>query len=62
MELVAGLGNRIQFWHDNWCGNVPLKTQFPVLFACSLDKDASIASSLVNSGGNGGRTWDILFI
>jgi hypothetical protein len=62
VELVAGLGNRIQFWHDNWCGNVPLKTQFPVLFACSLDKDASIASSLVNSGGNGGRTWDILFI
>uniref|UniRef100_A0A2N9I593 Reverse transcriptase domain-containing protein n=1 Tax=Fagus sylvatica TaxID=28930 RepID=A0A2N9I593_FAGSY len=62
VKLVAGLGNRIRFWHDNWCGNGPLKTQFPVLFACSLDKDASIASNLVNSSGNGGRTWDILFI
>ena len=61
VELVAGLDNWIRFWHDNWCGNGPLKTQCPVLFACSLDKDASIASSLVNSCGNGGRTWDILF-
>uniref|UniRef100_A0A2N9ESH0 Reverse transcriptase zinc-binding domain-containing protein n=1 Tax=Fagus sylvatica TaxID=28930 RepID=A0A2N9ESH0_FAGSY len=61
VELAAGLGNRIRFWHDNWCGNVPLKSKFPVLFACAVAKDASIASSLVSSGSNGGRTWDILF-
>uniref|UniRef100_A0A2N9FBT2 Uncharacterized protein n=1 Tax=Fagus sylvatica TaxID=28930 RepID=A0A2N9FBT2_FAGSY len=62
VELVASLGNRIRFWHDNWCGDVPLKTMFLVLFACSLARDASIASSLTNSGVNGARTWDITFI
>uniref|UniRef100_A0A2N9F7K2 Reverse transcriptase zinc-binding domain-containing protein n=1 Tax=Fagus sylvatica TaxID=28930 RepID=A0A2N9F7K2_FAGSY len=62
VELVAGLGNRIRFWHDNWCGEVPLKAMFPVLFACSSARDASIAASLSNSGVNGGRIWDITFI
>jgi hypothetical protein len=62
VELVAGLGNWIRFWHDNWCGEVPLKAMFPVLFACSSARDASIAASLSNSGVNGGRIWDITFI
>jgi|UniRef100_A0A2N9JBP0 hypothetical protein len=62
VELVAGLGNRIRFWHDSWCGDVPLKSMFPVLFACSSARDASIADSLSNSGVNGGRIWDITFI
>ena len=62
VELVASLGNRIRFWHDNWYGDVPPKTMFLVLFACSLARDASIASSLTNSGVNGAKTWDITFI
>ena len=62
VELVAGLGNRIRFWQDNWCGEVPLKAMFPVLFACSSAKDASIAASLSTFGINRGRIWDITFI
>jgi hypothetical protein len=62
VELVAGLGNQIRFWHDNWCGDAPLKTMFLVLFACSSSKDASIAASLINSGVNEGRVWNITFI
>ena len=60
VELVAGMGDRIRLWHDHWCGSVPLKTLFPVLFSCSASRDASIASSL--SGVNGDRTWNITFI
>ncbi len=60
VELVAGMGDRIRFWHDHWCGSVPLKTLFPVLFSCSASRDASIASSL--SGVSGDRTWNITFI
>jgi hypothetical protein len=32
VELVAGMGDRIWFWHYHWCGSVPLKTLFLVLF------------------------------
>uniref|UniRef100_A0A2N9EW14 Reverse transcriptase domain-containing protein n=1 Tax=Fagus sylvatica TaxID=28930 RepID=A0A2N9EW14_FAGSY len=62
VELVAGLGDRIRFWHDKWCGDAPLKTMFPVLFACSSSSDASLASCLTNSGVHEGRDWNISFI
>ncbi len=62
MELVAGLGNRIRFWHDKWCGDAPLKTMFPILFDCSSSRDASLASCLTNLGVNEGRVWNITFI
>jgi hypothetical protein len=62
VKLVAGLGDRIRFWHDKWCGDAPLKTIFPVLFACSSSRDASLASCLTNSGVHEGRDWNIAFI
>uniref|UniRef100_A0A2N9I2M2 Reverse transcriptase zinc-binding domain-containing protein n=1 Tax=Fagus sylvatica TaxID=28930 RepID=A0A2N9I2M2_FAGSY len=24
--------NQIKFWHDSWCGELPLRVQFPELF------------------------------
>jgi hypothetical protein len=62
VELVAGLGNRIRFWHDKWCGDAPLKALFPSLFACSTSQSASIDSCLLSSGVGEGRSWNITFL
>lgn len=31
-HLVAGNGQRINFWKDKWLGNSPLMSDFPVFF------------------------------
>jgi hypothetical protein len=59
---VAGVGSRICFWHDNWCGDVTLKNMFPVLYACSSSRNASLASCLTSSSIGEGRAWHITFI
>ena len=37
-NLVYSVGNgtRVRFWKDKWCGDDPLCTSFPSLFAISL--------------------------
>ena len=62
LKLVAGLGMRTLFWHDNWGGDIPLKVMFPVLFSCSSSQAASVASCLSASNVGVGRTWNITFI
>ena len=37
-----GSGSQIQFWHDCWCWDQPLKLMFPVLFEIVVNKNASI--------------------
>jgi hypothetical protein len=62
VELVAGLGTRIRFWHDVWCGDVPLKTRFPLLFACSTSQSASLASCLSISLVGEVRIWNLTIV
>jgi hypothetical protein len=62
LQLVAGLGSQVLFWHDNWCGDVPLKVLFPVLFSCSSSQSASVASCLTPSNAGAGRMWNVTFI
>ena len=47
--LAVGLGTKVLFWHDRWCTEVPLKELYPVLYACSNNKDDFIASLLENT-------------
>uniref|UniRef100_A0A2N9F1W7 Reverse transcriptase zinc-binding domain-containing protein n=1 Tax=Fagus sylvatica TaxID=28930 RepID=A0A2N9F1W7_FAGSY len=61
VELVAGLGIRIRFWHDTWCGDAPLKTRIPLLFACSTSRSASIAFVLLSSNVRD-RIWNLIFV
>ena len=52
-NLVYSVGNgrRVRFWKDKWCGDDPLCTSFPSLFAISLDKEAWVADVWSHSGG-----------
>ena len=52
-NLVYSVGNsrRVSFWKDKWCGDDPLCTSFPSLFAISLDKEAWVADVWSHFGG-----------
>ena len=46
-----GHGSRIKFWGDVWCGEVCLKTVFPVLYNIALVKEALVATNIDLSSG-----------
>jgi hypothetical protein len=58
-RLILGNGSRIRFWDNVWCGKVPLKVAFPVLYDIACDKDALVADHLVV--GSGSYQWDVRF-
>jgi hypothetical protein len=58
-RLMLGNGSRIRFWDDVWCGEVPLKEAFPVLYDIACDKDAHVADHLVVVSRS--YQWDVSF-
>jgi len=58
-RLMLGNGSRIRFWDDVWCGEVPLKEAFPVLYDIARDKDALVEDHLVVVSGS--YQWDVSF-
>ena len=60
-QFEIGVGNRVKFWHDCWCGDQPLQTTFPVLYELTIDKEASVALSLPRQREGERRTWDVRF-
>jgi hypothetical protein len=55
-----GDGSRIRFWHDTWCGDLPLKQQFPMLYLLTRAPEARVADFCHLQGSN--YVWDISFI
>lgn len=47
------------FWHDVWCGEIPLKNLFPELFTIACGKDASVEENMQTQKGN--ILWNIMF-
>ena len=62
IQFKVGLGNRVKFWIDRWCGDLPLHLAFPVLYNFATNRAASIDSSLICQGAWGRRTCDVCFI
>ena len=56
MHFKVGFGNRVKFWKDRWCGDVPLRDTFPDLFSIASSKDARVADAW------DGGSWNPRFI
>ena len=61
-RFVVGYGSLIRFWHDNWCGDQPLKLMFPLLFEIVADNNASRESLLERQLEGWSRNWHVEFI
>jgi hypothetical protein len=59
VRYVIGNGSKVLFWHDVWCGEIPLKTLFPELFLIASGKDAWVEENMQRQ--NGTILWNILF-
>ncbi|RVW35300.1 putative ribonuclease H protein [Vitis vinifera] len=62
LVFIVGNGRRVRFWRDKWCGDSPLCSSFPSLFALTNDKEESVANvwdSLAEGGGGG---WNPCFV
>ena len=61
-QFEVGVGDRVKFWTDKWCGDLPLHLAFPILYNFAANKEASIESSLICQEAGDRRTWDVHFI
>jgi hypothetical protein len=59
VRFDLGVGSKISFWEDVWCGEVSLKDTFPGMFSIAGLKEASIADNVERS--NGVVQWNIVF-
>ena len=59
MRLEVGKG-ALLVWQ--WCGDRPLKDEFPLLFECSRDHEAFIDSLYTCSSGVETREWQLQFV
>ena len=62
VQFKVGVGDRVKFWTDRWCGDLPLHLAFPVLYNFTVNREASVESSLICQGARDRRTWDVRFI
>ena len=61
-QFEVGVGDRVKFWTDKWCGDLPLHLAFPILYNFAANREVSIESSLICQGAGDRRTWDVHFI
>ena len=62
IQFKVGVGNRVKFWIDQWCGDLPLHLAFLVLYNFVANRVAFVDSSLICQGARDRRTWDVRFI
>ena len=59
IRFEVGVGNRVRFWTDQWCGELPLHLSFPVVYGLAISREASVASSLERLGTESRRSWRV---
>ena len=62
IQFKVGVGNRVKFWTNRWCGDLLLHLAFPFLYNFAANRVASVDSSLICPGARDRRTWDGRFI
>ena len=53
------MGDRVKFWIDRWCGDLPLQLSFPVVYGIATNRKAFMASSLERLGIEARRSWNV---
>jgi hypothetical protein len=52
-------GSKVSFWHDEWCGDLPLKISCLDLFSIACSKEAWLAENMKFRDGN--INWNVIF-
>jgi len=52
VRYKVGDGSKVLFWHDVWCGELPLKVLFPELFTIGCGKDVWVEENMQIQNGN----------
>ena len=50
VQFEVGVGDKVKFWTDWWCGDSPLQLTFLVVFGIASNKEAFVAFSLEQLG------------
>lgn len=45
IRFEVGVVDRVKLWIDQWCGDSPIQSTFPVAYGIASNKGASVASS-----------------
>ena len=59
IQFEVGVGDRVKFWTDRWCGDSPLQLTFLAVFGMASNKAVSVASCLEWLGIEKRRSWDV---
>jgi hypothetical protein len=51
VRYEVGYCSKVLFWHDVWCGDLPLKTLFPESFTIACDKDTWVEENMQIENG-----------
>jgi hypothetical protein len=62
VDFEVGVGDRIRFWIDRWCGDRPLMDVFPDLYVCASNRQATIDSILTRSASGSRSDWNVQFV
>ena len=46
IQFEVGVGDRVKFWIDRWCRDLPLHLSFSVVYGIATNREASVALSL----------------
>jgi hypothetical protein len=46
VHFDVGIGSKVSFWLDIWCGDSPLKLCYPALFSIAWHKDMWVVDNM----------------
>jgi hypothetical protein len=60
IRFEVGMGSKVCFWQNIWCGDQPLKHAFPSLFSIARYKEAWVKDNFI--WRNGIVEWNVIFV